>query len=191
MNGQQRAETRHQRTTAEADTIHPSPFTIHPGKPWYREPWPWLLMAGPAAVIVAGAVTLWLAIMTNDGLVADDYYRRGLAINQTLARDRTAAALGYRAAVTLDERRGVEVKLSGGNARPPALLLTIAHSTRSNLDIVVALQATGGNVYRAPPVRLPAGRWRVILEDEAGTWRLGGERELTATHSFMLVSRPD
>jgi len=22
-------------------------------KPWYREPWPWLLMAGPATVLVA------------------------------------------------------------------------------------------------------------------------------------------
>ena len=26
-------------------------------KPWYREPWPWLLMSGPAAVLVAGAAT--------------------------------------------------------------------------------------------------------------------------------------
>ena len=30
-------------------------------KPWYREPWPWIMMAGPAAVVVAGAVTMWLA----------------------------------------------------------------------------------------------------------------------------------
>ena len=53
-------------------------------KSWYREPWPWLLMMGPAIVIVAGFYTLWLAIQSNDGLVADDYYKRGLAINQTL-----------------------------------------------------------------------------------------------------------
>ena len=55
--------------------------------PWYREPWPWLLMAGPAAVVVAGFATLWLAVSSNDGLVADDYYKQGLAINQTLQRE--------------------------------------------------------------------------------------------------------
>lgn len=42
--------------------------------PWYREPWPWLLMAGPAVVVVAGFVTLWLAFNSDDGLVADDHH---------------------------------------------------------------------------------------------------------------------
>ncbi len=40
-------------------------------KPWYREPWPWLLMAGPAIVVVAGFLTLGFAIQSADGLVAD------------------------------------------------------------------------------------------------------------------------
>jgi hypothetical protein len=34
-------------------------------------------------VIVAGAVTVWLAVVSNDGLVTDDYYKQGLAVNQT------------------------------------------------------------------------------------------------------------
>ena len=33
--------------------------------PWYKERWPWLLMAGPAIVIVAGFITAWLAIVSN------------------------------------------------------------------------------------------------------------------------------
>ena len=32
--------------------------------PWYRQPWPWILMAGPAAVLVAGAITTWIAFST-------------------------------------------------------------------------------------------------------------------------------
>ena len=55
-------------------------------KPWYREPWPWILMSGPAAVLIAGAATLWLAFTSSDGLVADDYYVRGLQINRELAQ---------------------------------------------------------------------------------------------------------
>ena len=55
-------------------------------KPWYREPWPWLLMAGPVAVVLAGIATTVLAVTTFDGLVADDYYKQGLGINRVIAR---------------------------------------------------------------------------------------------------------
>ena len=59
--------------------------------PWYREPWPWILMAGPVAAVVAGAITLWIAVTHQDALVADDYYKQGLAINRTLDRQTAAA----------------------------------------------------------------------------------------------------
>lgn len=42
-----------------------------PKKPWYREPWPWILMAGPAAVVVAGTVTAAIAFSTADTIVTD------------------------------------------------------------------------------------------------------------------------
>ena len=51
-------------------------------QPWYKERWPWILMAGPGLVIVAGVITVWLAVVSNDGLVTDDYYKQGLAVNQ-------------------------------------------------------------------------------------------------------------
>ena len=44
----------------------------------------WLVVGGPAIVVVAGFVTLWLAIRTPDPVVANDYYRRGVEINKTL-----------------------------------------------------------------------------------------------------------
>ena len=54
--------------------------------PWYRQIWPWLLMLGPGIVVIAGFITLWLAITSFDGLVADDYYKKGLGVNQDLSR---------------------------------------------------------------------------------------------------------
>ena len=72
-----------------------------PPTPWYREPWPWLLMAGPAIVVVAGFVTLGMAINSADGLVADDYYKEGNAINMTMHRDVRARELGYHARVAM------------------------------------------------------------------------------------------
>ena len=77
---------------------------------WYRQPWPWLLMLGPAVVVVAGFVTLWLAVKSSDGLVADDYYKQGLAINQTLARAERAKAMQLSARVRIDHN-GVRVTL--------------------------------------------------------------------------------
>jgi len=85
--------------------------------PWYREPWPWLLMAGPVAVIFAGIATVWLAVVSSDGLVVDDYYKQGLAINQTLERGALAARLGYRGELRLaPDARGVSLRLEIGRA---------------------------------------------------------------------------
>ena len=71
------------------------------GRPWYREPWPWILMSGPLAVIVAGAFTTWIAFATADGLVAEDYYKQGLGVNRLLAREANAARQGIVAQVAL------------------------------------------------------------------------------------------
>ena len=39
--------------------------------PWYRHRWPWLLMSGPAIVVVAGIATTVIAVRTNDPMVAN------------------------------------------------------------------------------------------------------------------------
>ncbi|MDW5442774.1 FixH family protein [Polaromonas sp. SM01] len=66
--------------------------TCTPEAPWWKFPLVWMVIAGPAAVVVAGFVTLWLAIRTPDPVVAGDYYRQGIRINQTLAdRDKSLA----------------------------------------------------------------------------------------------------
>ena len=142
-------------------------------KCWYSQPWPWLLMAGPAAVIVAGAVTVWLALASNDGLVADDYYKQGLAVNKVLSRDAAAAALAYRAQVTVaaDDQR-VTVRM---NREPVSrhLVLRVVHPTRPGLDLALPLTMRDGEYAAALPP-LAAGRWHVVLEDQERSWRLSG-----------------
>ena len=47
------------------------------GVPWYKQFWPWFIIALPASVVVASFFTLWLAISNPDPLVVDDdEYRR-------------------------------------------------------------------------------------------------------------------
>ena len=42
----------------------------HP--PWYRQFWPWVLIAIPLLTVIASGVTLWLAISNPDYLVVED-----------------------------------------------------------------------------------------------------------------------
>ncbi|MBT8062655.1 MAG: hypothetical protein HKO64_00875 [Xanthomonadales bacterium] len=41
-------------------------------EPWYRQFWPWMLIALPAAAVVACFITLWLALTHADPLVIKD-----------------------------------------------------------------------------------------------------------------------
>jgi uncharacterized protein len=147
-------------------------------KPWYREPWPWLLMLGPAVAVIGGIVMTALALHSEDGLVADDYYNQGLAINRTLERDSRARALGLRAEITLNpERKRVEATLSGSKQAvlPLKLRLRIAHPTKAGLDRVIVLEGESAGRYRAAMPALPHGRWLLTLEDHERTWRLNTE----------------
>ena len=40
--------------------------------PWYKQFWPWFIIALPASAVVASFITLWIAISNPDPLVVDD-----------------------------------------------------------------------------------------------------------------------
>lgn len=52
-------------------------------KHWYHNPYVWMLIVGPLAVIIASMITIYLAITHPDPAI-DDYYRKGIEINKTL-----------------------------------------------------------------------------------------------------------
>jgi len=141
-------------------------------KPWYREPWPWILMSGPAAVLVAGAATMWLAFASTDGLVADDYYKQGLAINRVLAREEAARRLGVSAEVELGSGR-ISVALRGES--PDALFVRFAHATRSGNDMRLRLARAANGRYEAELPALLPGHWHLTIDDALGRWRLTKE----------------
>jgi hypothetical protein len=138
-------------------------------KPWYRHRWPWLLISGPAAAIVAGAATTWIAFSSADGLVAEDYYKEGMAINKVLAREERARELGIEVDLRLAPPR-IAVLLHG--AEPDVLFVHLAHATREGYDRRLRLSPTQAGVYEAELPLLPPGRWRIVIEDPRSTWRI-------------------
>ena len=140
--------------------------------PWYREPWVWGLMAAPAAAFFGGVAMLWLALASADGLVAEDYYKQGLGINKVLAREEAARAQGISADLSLQEDR-LSVTLKG--AQPEALFAHLVHATRAGHDLRVRLAPAGEGRYEAELPSLPAGRWRIVIEDPRASWRIAKE----------------
>ena len=158
----------------------------NPAAPWYRVGMVWLLIAFPLASVVGGFAMLALALASEDGLVADDYYRRGMEINRELARDRAAAARGVTAEVRLDDAlREAAVLLDVPRSAPPARLeLRLLHATRAGFDREFSLHPAPDGSYRAAPLGLVPGRY--YLELAAHDWRLLGSLEVPGERQVPL-----
>lgn len=61
-------------------------------KPWWKYGYVWLLISGPLLVIIAGFITLYLAITRPDPVTDEDYYQKGIEINKTLDEQRDSLA---------------------------------------------------------------------------------------------------
>ncbi len=156
---------------------------------WYREPFVWLLIALPATAVVVGFTMLGLAIYSDDGLVEDDYYRKGKEINRVLARDQAAAKRGLESTVELDaSRRALRVRLTAaaGAALPEQIELKFLHATRAGLDRSLVLPRGMDGAYRAPLPALAQGHWNIQLAAE--DWRLTGSLRVPGVQ--VIVLRP-
>jgi hypothetical protein len=144
--------------------------------PWYRQFWPWFLISIPATSVVAGFVLLFIALHDPDGLVTDDYYKVGLAVNRDIERDVRATALGLSADIELDPAR--ETVSIGLDSRKPVstdrLYLSLVHPTRSGHDVQTVLARSSRGTF-VGKLRIPLqGNWHVLIEPAEKTWRLEG-----------------
>lgn len=155
---------------------------------WYQEPYVWLLITFPMLAVVAGFYTLYLAIISYDGLVEDDYYKRGKQINRVLERDQAAASLGLSANTRFDFDSGRIVVLfrsKPGFAAPDRLSLRLLHATRAGYDQKLTLQRLPDGRYFGLYKTIVAGRWHVQLETDV--WRLTGSLVLPKENQVELI----
>lgn len=137
---------------------------------WYRDRWPWLLTAGPFIVVVASLASAWMALKSDDGVVAQDYYKQGLLINQRLAHTAPDPERRLGATITLTAGGGVRARMEGLADAPPILRLKLAHpALDSHAEVVTLERGADGDYVGALPEQTP-GRWIVTLESD--NWRL-------------------
>lgn len=148
--------------------------------PWYRQFWPWFIMALPASAVVAGIATVIIATQNRDSLVVDDYYKEGLSINQSIERDLLAEKLNASALLRVDpDNRQLTLQLSLDKPElPPTLTMRITHPTLSEQDRTLTLLHQGNGEYVTTLEQLPQGRWHVLIEPDGSHWRLTGRMNL-------------
>ena len=51
--------------------------------PWWKYGHVWMVLMGPVVVVIASFFTFYLAYIGMDTLVDEDYYRKGVELNQS------------------------------------------------------------------------------------------------------------
>ncbi|MCP2040260.1 hypothetical protein L1281_000842 [Neisseria sp. HSC-16F19] len=177
-------------------------------RPWYKEPWPWLLAAGPVIVVIAGFITLYIAITRGDSVVKDDYYKDGKHFELSTERDSAAQQRGIHAQILLNEAGDHARILLSGDVDPavPLQLLWI-HPTQEQWDQTATLTPVtsadnnqgGAQIYDAAFAPLQESEhWYVRIEDAQQQWRVqsnwvteeGRNITLDAQRQQQLPQRP-
>lgn len=156
--------------------------------PWYRQVWPWILILLPASAVIASLVTIYIAVRQPTAMVADDYYKKGLAINRVLKQQRTAAQLKLQADGNLTGQRDIVIlNLSGDlSAFPPLLELSLIHPTLANQDRTVLLSHENQGRYRAQIAQPFSGTRMVQLAPPDETWRLDARVDFDEQLNWVL-----
>jgi len=145
------------------------------GAPWYRQFWPWFLIALPTAAVVASIASLVIAVRNADTLVREDWSDAGENINAELALEREARARGVSAVVMLEPAKNrVSVELGGiGVESVSRLSLELRHPTDASRDFSSVLASGGPRVFigDAAVSRL-TGSWHVTIAPADRAWLL-------------------
>jgi len=144
--------------------------------PWYKQPLVWMIIAIPGSAVIVGIALYYFAVESFDGMVVDDYYKKGIEINRVLRRDHEAATLGLTGELHLDHttnRISMRLSYRHGFTPPVRLKLQFLHATRAGFDQQVAMIEKGKGLYvgALPPLR--PGSWYLEVGDSQ--WRLSGE----------------
>lgn len=147
-------------------------------KPWYKQPWLWFILTPLIAVFIYGFTFLYLSIVTMDGVVKDDYYRKVRSYEVSSEKNVYAAQHQITAELHMDDVTGdVMLKLSGQLEQPPTFLtLDIVHPTHQQYDQTVTLKALGSQmIYSGSLSSKMLGKRYLYLAPEDNLWSLRAE----------------
>ncbi|EWH12276.1 hypothetical protein DS2_01105 [Catenovulum agarivorans DS-2] len=142
-------------------------------RPWYKEPWPWVLIAIILIPVLVAAVRLSIYREYKVEMVVDDYYKKGKAINQEFDREKLASEYGIAIFADItDDSIVLDLNANRKAPRPASLIVSFYHATQSVKDqSVMATQRADGK-YSAILDKSTAGKWQLTIEPHDKKWKV-------------------
>jgi uncharacterized protein len=157
-----------------------------PARSALREPMFWVVWGLPAVVVVAGFLTLGIAIRAGGADASIDVVQRMAQVQQTdLSADRAAEQQGLGASLALREGR-IVLQMLGGAGDTDRLNLQFEHPTASSQDRVIALTREG-EAWVAEVALPDAASWHLTLTPGDRRWRLDGRLD---AQSGIAILKP-
>ncbi len=158
--------------------------------PWYKQPWLWFVLSVPIASVILSSIMVTVAVIGKDSLVSDNYYKDGMAINQTIEQDQLANSLGLKPILNIE---GTEVRLelkstAQGLKNQAFLTFKLLHPTVSEKDIIIKLLPSGQGLFLGELPQRVEGRRYLDLYAFDNSWRIRQELNVPITN-FQLNSK--
>ncbi|MFQ3230274.1 MAG: hypothetical protein ACI9DO_001646 [Reinekea sp.] len=164
---------------------------INENTPWYKQFWPWFILSPLIIVIFAGFWMLYTAIVTNDGVIIDNFYKDGLGIEVRTEQDSVARDLGLKGDLRW-AGQDLQLSLSGVmTGYPDQLSFLVVYPTKSSRDIKVILEHQGAGLYSGQMTEKTSGTRQLQLEPvtESGDsmWRLHAKAVVPPLSSQLVL----
>lgn len=140
-------------------------------KPWYKQVWPWILIAIPLATMLKAVHSVYLMNQQSPDLVVDDYYAEGKAINMNLAKYREAASRNLQATILVAANKAI-ITFAANPILDANLKLKFVHNTIAAQDFEVDAARSGENLYIAELPATLTGKWNLVVADNTEQWKL-------------------
>ncbi|WP_144393654.1 FixH family protein [Pleionea sediminis] len=139
-------------------------------KPWYKQFWPWFLIALPGSVVIAGISTVIIATKNADSLVKADYYKDGLAINESIDRQNKATELALE--FNLSHSNKSVTLTSNKSLNLPIVYAFMQHPMDEKKDFTLAFTRTESGAYQTNDAQIESFNYRVRLYGPDKQWEI-------------------
>ncbi len=162
--------------------------------PWYKQFWLWFILTPLFIVFAVGFSMLYLAIVTDDGVVVDNFYKDGKGIIVRHEEDQFARDHKLQATINW-EANTLSLNLIGQlTPLPETLELLIVYPTAKAYDVTVILAHRGLGEYQGALTEPVEGLRELQLQpiNAQQSWRLHAKLTLPPPATeIILLPKPE
>ncbi len=144
-------------------------------KPWYKEPWPFILISITGLGVVAGSTLAFIGLSNPPEIVSGDFEQLGRGLTDTNVRTAQARSLGLSGVLHMDGSQArLELRAIDPAGLPDSLLVQFQHPASSDQDRMLVVRRQAEGLYAGALDESPHPRSRIVVADLPQSWWLAG-----------------